>query len=156
MAGACGMSAIARVAASRVCRSGSRSNPASTIAAADSAVFGSTIAATLRTPAAGCLKRGSHGTAAPHLAGPVQGAESVQGPDRMHRPAVDPDRIDSRVADEGEQLGHDILLPALDEEALRVIRQNMLSAERAATSPAGSFFEITHRFAGGALRYEMR
>ena len=32
----------------------------------------------------------------------------------------------------------------------------MLSDDSAATSPAGSFFESDNRFAGGALRYEMR
>ena len=42
-------------------------------------------------------------------------AESLQRPQRVHRAAVDADRVDRRVLDERLQLRHDVLLAALDD-----------------------------------------
>ena len=46
-------------------------------------------------------------------------AEALERPQRVHRAAVDPDGVDGRVLHERDELRDNVLLRALDEEALR-------------------------------------
>ncbi len=118
MSDASGISAMTSVAASRVWRSASCSTPAFRAAVAAAAFLGRTIAAALRTPAAGCFSAATAARYASEFGASIS-PRPLQRPQRVHRAAVDPDGVDGRVLHERDELRDDVFLAALDEQPLR-------------------------------------
>ena len=66
----------------------------------------------------------------------------------MERAAVDADVIDRLIAHERDQLRHDVLLPALDEQPLRVqAPEHVVGGERARAARPDPLFDSDRFFA---------
>src|SRR5260221_324901 len=116
--GDAGISAMTSVAASRVCSSGSCNKPGAAAGAASWGPLRHPRPPPLPPPRRWMFER-ANGSAIRLAVGRAQFAEALQRPQRVHRAAVDADRVDRGVPNEREQLRDDVLLISLDEETLR-------------------------------------
>ena len=136
------------VAASRVWRSGSCSAPPRAARSRPPRPSAAPSPPPCGRRRAGCFSAATAARYASEL-GAFELAEPLQRPQRVHRAAVDPDLVDRRVLHQLDQLRHDVLLAALDDQALRrASRHNMLSEASASSRPAVSFID-SDRFGAG-------
>ena len=92
-----------------------------------------------------------HGRSIGFAASSVERSQSFQRPQCVKRTSADAECVDGLIAGERYQLRNDILLTALDDQALRVKTPEQLSADSASTRPAGSLRDSDRRFTGGAF-----